>query len=118
MNKISTAGPVNPRAPQEMYDLESRKERVESLRKKAATPKEIEKAASGFESLLVHQMLKGMWQTVDTTGLLGEESNQSEIFRDMFHQAIADSVSEGRGIGIKQFVKGELNRAEGASKKK
>ena len=79
--------------------------------------KELDKAASGFEALLLHEMLKSMWATIDTTGLLGEESNQSQIYRDMLNQAMSDSISEGRGIGVKDFVKREISSQQQASKK-
>ena len=78
--------------------------------------KGVDKAAGGFEALLLHQMLKSMWETVDTSGLLGEDSNQAQIYRDMFNQSLADSIAEGRGIGVKQFLKGELVRRGIASK--
>ncbi len=78
--------------------------------------KDVEKAAQGFEALLLHQMIKEMWATVGTTGLFGENSNEGQIYRDMLNQAIADSVSEGRGIGVKEFLKRELGRAESTLK--
>ncbi len=78
---------------------------------------EVEKAAGGFEALLVHEMLKAMWSTVHTTGLLGENSNQSQIYQDMLHQALADNVSEGRGIGVKKFLKEQLIKRFGGPEK-
>lgn len=76
------------------------------------SPAQIEKAASGFESLLLQQMLKEMWATVPVTGLMGEDSNAARIYRDMLNQAIADTVSEGQGIGVKDFLKQELVKQE------
>lgn len=84
--------------------------------KKAYTEEEIEKAASSFEALLLQQMLKGMWETVNTAGLLGEDSNQADIYRGMFHQALADRVASGRGIGVKDFLRKELVKLNKASK--
>jgi flagellar protein FlgJ len=80
------------------------------------TEKEIEKAAGGFEALLLHQMLQSMWKTVDSTGLLGENSNQAKIYHDMFQQALADTISEGDGIGVKKFLRKELSKYSNASK--
>ncbi len=89
-------------------------DRTAALKSKADQPvksdKEIDKAAGGFEALLLQQMLKAMWETVETTGLTGENSNASQIYRDMFHQAIADKIAEGRGMGVKDFVKKELSK--------
>ena len=82
-----------------------------NLKKQAVTtPAEIEKASSGFEALLLHNMLQEMWKTNGTDGLLGENSNEAQIFRDMFNQAIADEISEGDGIGVKHFLKKELTK--------
>jgi Rod binding domain-containing protein len=77
-------------------------ERVKSLSKQVkSSEKEIDKATEGFEALLLHQMLKSMWETVETTGFLGEDSNQAQIMRDMYNQAIADEVAKGRGLESK-----------------
>ena len=69
---------------------------------------EADKAAKGFEALLLQQMLKSMWETVEQSNFLGGDSNQAGIYRDMLNQAISDSVSEGRGIGVKQYLRKEL----------
>lgn len=70
--------------------------------------KKLEKSLNQFEALLLHQMLKAMWETVDTAGLFGENGNEAQIYRDMLNQAISDSASEGQGIGVKEVVKKEL----------
>lgn len=77
--------------------------------------KELEKATGGFEALLLHQMLTAMWSTVEETGFLGEDNNQSQIYRSMLNQAIADEVSEGKGIGVKDFLKKEIAKVKPAS---
>jgi Rod binding domain-containing protein len=86
--------------------------------KELSSKEEVEKAASGFEALLLHEMMQEMWSTAGTSSLLGEENNQSQIYMDMFHQALADDISEGRGIGVKEFLSKELNRHTDASKKR
>lgn len=78
--------------------------------------KQADKAASGFEALLLQQMFKSMWSTVNKTDLMGENSNQAEIFQDMFQQAVADTTAKGRGIGVKKMVRAEIVRRGGASK--
>ena len=74
--------------------------------------KAIDKAASGFEALLLHEMLKSMWQTVEVKGWLGEDSNEAQIYRDMMNQAIADTASSGKGIGIKEIVAKEMEKTQ------
>lgn len=70
----------------------------------------IEKAATEFEGLLLHQMLQSMWSTVPKDSLFGS-SNESEIYRDMYNDAVAKEISEKQSIGIKDVVLRELSRA-------
>jgi Rod binding domain-containing protein len=79
--------------------------------------KDLDKAAGGFEALLLHQMLESMWSTVDYAGMFNEKSNEAQYFRDMLSQAIADTTSKGRGIGVKDFLEKELIKKYQASKK-
>ena len=93
----------------DLHTQAAKVEKVKTLSQQSLkSEKELDKAASGFEALLLHQMFKAMWSTVETNGLLGEESNQHQIFQDMFQQAVADSVADGQGMGVKQFMKKEL----------
>ncbi len=78
-------------------------------KRKSTSPQEIDKAASGFESLLVHKMLQEMWSN-SKEGIFGESSNEGNIFRDMFNQAMADEISKGEGMGVKKFVARELSK--------
>ena len=77
---------------------------------------DVDKAAGGFEALLLHQMLKEMYSSIESGGVFGENSNEAGIYKDMFVQAIADSVSSGRGIGVKDFLRKELVKLTDASK--
>ena len=109
MDKIATLSGGNLMLKAEAQQQNQQINKVRSLSKQEIkSEKELEKASSGFEALLLHQMMQSMWATVDATGLLGEKSNQAEIYQDMFQQSVADSVSEGRGIGIKKFLRKEL----------
>jgi len=60
-------------------------------------------AATQFEALLTHELLKSMWQTVPKGGLLSG-SSEEQTYRDMLHEALANSIAEGRGIGIKEVI--------------
>ncbi len=82
--------------------------------------KEADKAASGFEALLLHNMLKEMWGTANIgggKGILDENSNEMQIFKDMFNQAIADEVVKGEGLGVKKFLKKELSNYQKSASK-
>ena len=78
--------------------------------------KEVDKAAGGFEALLLHQMLESMWSTVEFAGMFNETSNESQVYRDMMMQAVADTTAEGDGIGVKKFLRAELLKYSKASK--
>lgn len=117
MDKIASLGITDGKAAMELSQSSANANRLKQLTEQGLkSDKEVEKAAGGFEALMLHNMLKAMWETVDSTGMLGEESNQSQVYRDMFHQAISDVVAEGRGIGVKEFLTKELKQTETASK--
>jgi Rod binding domain-containing protein len=69
----------------------------------ADTPEAIEKAATQFEALLLQQMFNSMWSTVPKNSLFGG-SKEEEYYRDMFNEALAQSVAEGEGIGVKSVI--------------
>ena len=62
----------------------------------------LEKAAKEFESLFTSMMLKSMTKTTD--GMFGEDSFGGDIFSSIFENEIASKVSEGKGIGIADFI--------------
>ncbi len=73
--------------------------------------KEIESAAQQFEGMLLKQMLASMWNTVPKDGMISG-SNEEEQYRDMLHQAYADDLSKGQGLGIKEVIIREMQRRE------
>ncbi len=116
MADFPTSTGLDPLAAATLAGFDSAGEKVKSLSgRELSNGKEGEKAAAGFEALLLHQMLKSMWETVETTGLMGENSNEAQIYRDMLNQAISDSISEGPGIGVKKMLLQQLNKVEKAS---
>ncbi len=118
MADIKTTGLAPSGMTAEFAKFQSEAQKVKSLASKdVREAEEVDEAVSGFEALLLHNMLKEMWKTVEFTGFLGGDSNEAQIYRDMLNQAIADSVAEGEGIGVKDFLKKELSKAESASKK-
>lgn len=87
------------------------------LDKEVKSKAEIDKASSGFEALLLHNMLQEMWGSTGQGGILDENSNEMNIFRDMFNQAVADEVVKGEGIGVKKFLTKELSKHQGGASK-
>lgn len=87
--------------------LNSLSGRTEELGDESANKRKAEEAAKQFEGLLLEQMFKSMWSSLPAENqLLG--SQEEEYFRDMFNQALAESISEGQGIGIKEVVFREM----------
>jgi flagellar protein FlgJ len=68
-----------------------------------------EKVAEQFESMLLKQMMDSMWSTVQK-GSLVSNSNEESMYRDMFNEGLANSIAEGRGIGIKEVILKDLNK--------
>jgi peptidoglycan hydrolase FlgJ len=64
-------------------------------------------AARQFEALLLHQMFNSMSANVAKDSLLGG-GREDEFARDMYNQALADSISKGQGIGIRDILEREL----------
>lgn len=60
-------------------------------------------AATQFESMFLHQMLSAMSATTGKDELLGG-SREQEFAKDMYNQALAESIAKGRGIGIKDVM--------------
>jgi flagellar protein FlgJ len=77
---------------------------------------EAKKVAGQFESMIVSQMFKAMWQTVPDSQMFGH-SNEQQIYKDMLNQAIADSLQEGPGLGVREVVYKDIKRMQGASSK-
>jgi Rod binding domain-containing protein len=53
-------------------------------------------------------MLKSMWATVPQGELLSG-SHEESMYRDMLNEAVARSISEGRGMGNKEVILKDLN---------
>ena len=74
-----------------------------------ADDKKFKDAVNGFEAMLIQEMFKSLWSTVETKGWLGEdETNEAKIYRDMLNQALADSIAQGKGVGVKDVLVKEL----------
>lgn len=73
--------------------------------------KDAEKAATQFEALLLHQMLKEMWNTVPKDGILAG-SHEEEMYRDMLNEGIANDIAEKHSIGIKDVLVRDMKKFE------
>jgi Rod binding domain-containing protein len=59
--------------------------------------------------MLVKQMIDSMWSTVPKEGVLSG-SREEELYRDMLNEAIANSIAEGKGMGIKDVILKDINK--------
>ena len=75
---------------------------------KLPASKDPKQAAQQFEALLVQEMLKSMWATVPQGQLLSG-SHEETMYRDMLNEAVADSIAQGKGIGVKDVILKDLN---------
>lgn len=88
---------------------------LKSGKSPAAHEKEIEKAATQFESLLVHEMLQSMWKSVPKDGLISG-SNEEEIYQDMLHEQVANSIAENQSLGVKKVIISDIKKTESRQK--
>jgi flagellar protein FlgJ len=87
---------------------------ISSLSKaKEAKPvtKDPVQAATQFEALLLQEVMKSMWKTVPK-GELISGSDEEDTYRDMLNEALAKSISEGQGIGIKEVILKDINKLQ------
>lgn len=75
---------------------------------KADDPKAIRAAAAQFESLFTNMMLKAMRAAKLGNGL--GDSQESDLYQDMYDQQIALKMSQGKGIGLADMLVQQLTR--------
>lgn len=76
-------------------------------------PGALREAARQFEGLFVQMMLKSMRDASSGDELFGSE--QMGMYRDMYDQKIAQSMTAGKGIGIAEALLRQLQASEAAS---
>lgn len=70
------------------------------------TPEAIRETARQFEALFVQTMLKAMRDASPGEGM--GESNQTELYREMYDQQMALHIVKGRGLGIADMLVSSL----------
>ncbi|OIQ89696.1 peptidoglycan hydrolase FlgJ [mine drainage metagenome] len=76
-------------------------------------PQAIKAVAQQFEALLMQQMLTAMNATSLGPDLLGDTSGP--MFKSLFTQQIATTISQGQGIGLASYLAKELATRYGAT---
>lgn len=67
----------------------------------AAPTPEQRKAARDFEAIFLRQLLSSLEKG---SGLSGGQSSGGQVFRSMMVSALADTASEGGGIGLSELI--------------
>lgn len=65
-------------------------------------------AAQQFEAMFIHQMLKGMRDTIPQDGMFGQ-SSQSQMYQGMMDQQWSQALSE-KGIGIADMIVSSMSK--------
>ncbi len=65
--------------------------------------KALRKACQDFESLLVHQMLKQMRQTLPKSGFL-DGGSAEQIYHSMLDGELAKQIAQQKGIGLAPMI--------------
>ena len=101
------SNPVNPTYYADFSGLEGLKKNV-----KADDPKAIRAAAQQFESLFTNMMLKSMRDAKLGSGM--GDSQESDMYQDMYDQQIALKMSQGKGLGLADMLVAQLTRNRAA----
>ncbi len=67
----------------------------------------IDKVANDFEAMFLGQMLKPMFETVETDSMFGGGPGEDQ-YRDLLVQEYAKEISKRGGIGIADSVRSQL----------
>lgn len=100
--------PVGPTYYADFGGLEGLKKNV-----KADDPQAIRAAAQQFESLFTNMMLKSMREAKLGQGL--GDSQQSDLYQDMYDQQISLKISQGKGLGLADMLVQQLTRNRAAA---
>ncbi len=69
-------------------------------------------AAKEFEALVLSEMLKPLFESVETPGLAGGGAPGSEAFEALLHQHYAAAIAERGGLGLADNLKAALIEAQ------
>ena len=72
----------------------------------------IDEAAQDFEAVFISEMLKPMFEGIETQAPFGGGKGE-EVFRSILLQEYGKSIAKQGGIGLADAVKAELIKAQG-----
>lgn len=83
-----------------------------ATRDDAKTAEQIKSVAQQFETVLLHQVIKQMKETVDYTSL-DEEDESGEQINSMYWSFMADAVGQEGGLGLWKSIYQDLATSHG-----
>ncbi|MDI6829048.1 MAG: rod-binding protein [Armatimonadota bacterium] len=77
----------------------------------ASSDQKLRKACKDFESILIHQLLTIMRQSVPKADLFGDR-REEEFFNSMLDEEIAKQISQRNSLGIADILYSQLSKAQ------
>jgi murein DD-endopeptidase MepM/ murein hydrolase activator NlpD len=78
-----------------------------------ATPKEKQKAAQEFVSLLFLEVLKAMRASIPKGGLFESDSLQSDVYMTLADTEVSRAIAGREGMGLRKMIEKALDRSAG-----
>ena len=79
--------------------------------KKGLDAKKTDKAAQDFEAVMISEMLKPMFETVEIDDTFGGGKGE-EVFRGLLIQEMGKSIAKQGGLGLANNVRAELIKVQ------
>ncbi len=87
--------------------LQTQKTTIDFAKHKKSTEQQIEEKAKEFEAVFLTEMLKPMFENIETNGIFGG-GHAEKVYRSMMVKEYGDIITEAGGIGIAEIVKKEM----------
>lgn len=111
-NLAATGTPASVPAATDAFGFQGLNQLSAAAKADPRDPRAIRAVAQQFEAMFMQQMLAAMDKTSFGPDLLGQTSGP--MYKSMMNQQLASTISEGRGIGLADFLARELSARYGA----
>ncbi len=81
------------------------------LKNNPDSPKELQKAAQDFESVLLNMVLKAMWKTIPKSDLF-EKSNSTQIYEGLMLSSLSEEMAKNGGMGVSKVLYQQLSKGQ------
>jgi flagellar protein FlgJ len=97
--------PISFTPPQKSFSL------TDLQNSKTKDPKELEKAAKGFESYFLYTLLQEMQKTMPKGSMFGSGPG-SDIYQHLFQQSMSDMIAGQNGLGLAKMMVKHIDKYE------